>query len=137
MTDSTETLGAAPCDDCGNRIRCAREKLACQQYVSFCNPRGDHTKFPRIPSRVDYLRAHEDLKVHECFKVIAEVKRRARAENRMPTITEMMKGLQLDKAATVELLARYMARQGMTGDVATDDGPEGGRVSAQDSPVDA
>lgn len=137
MTDSTETLGAAPCDDCVNRIRCAREKLACQQYVSFCNPRGDHTKFPRIPSRVDYLRAHEDLKVHEAFKVIAAVKRRAREESRMPTMSEMMGALKLDKTATVELLARYMMRQGMTGDVATDDGPAGSRGPAQGSPVDA
>lgn len=134
MSENTETLGRAPCDDCEHRVRCGREKLACQQYVSFFNPRGDYTRFPRIPSRVDYLRAHDDLIVHECYKVIAEVRRRARAEGRIPTVDEMMRGLKLDKAATVELLFRYMLRQGMTGDVATDDGSSG---TAQGSPVDA
>lgn len=133
----TETLGRAPCDDCENRIRCAREKLACQQYVSFFNPRGDYTKFPRIPSRVDYLRAHTDLRLHDCYKIIAEVRRKARAEGRMPTLAEMMDGLGLDKTATVELLEKYMARQGMTGDVATDDGAAGSGPHAQDSSVNA
>lgn len=110
-----ETSGPSPCDECANRVRCARDRMACQQFVLWCRPNGGMNQtLPRIPSRIDYLRAHQDLIINDCYTVIAEVRRRAAAEKRRPTMAEMMDALNLDKQATTELLLRYMAKQGMT-----------------------
>lgn len=106
----------SPCDDCAYRQHCKDHSEACPEYVLFYRGFGWGRKH-REPTRVDFHRAFNDLNIQSAFGVIADVIRQARADGRKPTIGEMAKRLGYDRKAAVELVVRYKAKQGMTGDV--------------------
>ncbi len=106
----------APCDDCRFAARCAAEAIACGDYVAW-SERGAWVESPRAPNRIDYLRSHADLNVRDKLRVIADVKREARRNGRLPTFADMQQALGLDAQATIELIERYKRKQGMTGGV--------------------
>jgi len=111
----------APCETCEFRKKCADEMLACESYIVYHNGRNDFTKYKREPSRIDFLRAHEEINVHDCYRQILEIRREARARGELPSINELVIRLGVDRTAVLELLDRYKRKQGMTGEVARED----------------
>ncbi|MGL6289931.1 MAG: hypothetical protein ACRC2H_04515 [Silanimonas sp.] len=111
----------APCMTCEFRKVCASQALACESYIVYHNGRNDFTKYKREPSRIDFLRAHEEINVHDCYRAILEIRRAARARGELPSIADISAALKVDRIAVLELLERYKRKQGMTGSVASDE----------------
>ncbi len=109
-------MDSSPCDDCRFRKQCAVARTACASYVAFSNAaRWSH--LPREPNRVDYLRAHHDLRVRDHFDAIAAVVRSARSQGRKPYLSELVTALKVERDVVIELIDRYKRKQSMTGDV--------------------
>lgn len=111
-----------PCNSCPMRKHCGAHHMVCSQYMGYFYGRTDWAKLTRDDySRVNWHRITSDLNVHHCFSVIAQVRRDARKAGRKPTMQEMQDALGLDRETIDELLAKYRAKQGMTGTITQDE----------------
>lgn len=119
MKSGTYIDDPSPCDVCPHSQNCADESLACNDYVLFHGGVKWGGK-KRQPNRIDYHRVFNDLIVSKCFTIIADVIRATRAENRKPTVEELIEKLGYDRRTTIEILERYKKKQGMVGGIVTE-----------------
>ncbi len=48
-----------PCEHCNLRVKCATQKLVCQDFTNYMNLKVWHSAHVRVPSRARYIKAFE------------------------------------------------------------------------------